>query len=276
MRSPATGVTSLMPTGRPHSRPGSSPRASRRSSSRASSIARGLSVTTALSVRIETLDTRKTGADDLATDACRAAITPRSSVADRSARSRHGFQSPVNATRAAERRLAAFELPREAAEDQPLVLQLGRVDVAAEVLDVHAVLREQRVVRQLVRRVREQLRRRLPARRTCPRTACARDRSGRTCPCRGSGRSAGSSDDRWRRSRRPRCESPSRAATAPCRDARQDGDGCTSPRPAREPNCACLCQPGVQEQQIALLHLDAIFDHLRRVDRRARPSRRTD
>src|SRR3989440_10764903 len=48
VRSPATGVTSLMPTGRPPSRPMSSPRTSRRSSSWASSRARGLSVTIAL------------------------------------------------------------------------------------------------------------------------------------------------------------------------------------------------------------------------------------
>ena len=83
------------------------------------------------------------------------------SDADRSTSDAHGFHSPVNATTRAERRLAAFELPREAAEDQPLVLQLGRVDVAADVLDVHAVLREQRVVRQLIGGVRKQLGNRL-------------------------------------------------------------------------------------------------------------------
>src|SRR5205085_10462589 len=59
--------------------------------------------------------------------------------------------------RAAECGLAALELPWEAAEDQPLVLQLWRVDVAAEVLDVHAVFRKERIVRQLVRRIGEQL-----------------------------------------------------------------------------------------------------------------------
>ena len=35
-----------------------------------------------------------------------------------------------------------------------------------------------------------------------------------------------------------------------------------------------LVPAGVQEQQVALLHLDPVLDHLRRVDRRARPSRR--
>src|SRR4026208_1520510 len=47
--------------------------------------------------------------------------------------------------------LAPFALPREAPKDQALVLQPGRIDVAAQVLDVHAVLREERVVGQLVR-----------------------------------------------------------------------------------------------------------------------------
>src|SRR5262245_59113707 len=58
-------------------------------------------------------------------------------------------------------RLAALELPREAAEDETLVLQFRGVDVSAQVLDVHAVLREQRVVRELVGRIGKQLRDRL-------------------------------------------------------------------------------------------------------------------
>ncbi len=48
VRRPATGVTSLMPTGSPHRGPGASPPARSRSSERASSTARGFSVTTAL------------------------------------------------------------------------------------------------------------------------------------------------------------------------------------------------------------------------------------
>src|SRR3989442_13923712 len=57
---------------------------------------------------------------------------------------------------ATERRLPSLELPREAAEDQPLVLQLGRLDLAAQVLDVDAVFGEERVVGELVGAVGEQ------------------------------------------------------------------------------------------------------------------------
>src|SRR2546425_12024334 len=65
--------------------------------------------------------------------------------------------APVSLKRhhARERRLAPLELPREAPDDEPLVLELGGVDLTAQVLDVDAVLREQGVMRQLVRRVRE-------------------------------------------------------------------------------------------------------------------------
>src|SRR5688500_1374215 len=59
--------------------------------------------------------------------------------------------------RAAERRLSAAELPWKHADDHPLVLQLRRLDVAAEILDVHAVEREQSVVRELVGRVGKHL-----------------------------------------------------------------------------------------------------------------------
>src|SRR6185436_13386271 len=58
----------------------------------------------------------------------------------------------------AERRFAAAELPREAAENQPLVLERLRGNLAAKILDVHAVLREERVVRELIRGVRKELR----------------------------------------------------------------------------------------------------------------------
>src|SRR5258705_12588737 len=58
---------------------------------------------------------------------------------------------------AAERGLASLELPGEAADDEALVLELGRLDLAAQVLDVDAVLREQRVVRELVGVVGEHL-----------------------------------------------------------------------------------------------------------------------
>src|SRR5207247_10144110 len=52
---------------------------------------------------------------------------------------------------------ATLELPREAADDQPLVLELGRLDLSAQVLDMDAILREQSVVGELVRRVGEHL-----------------------------------------------------------------------------------------------------------------------
>src|SRR5216684_4301645 len=58
---------------------------------------------------------------------------------------------------AAECRLAAFELPGEAAEDQPLVLQLRSPDIAAQILDVNTVFGEQGVVRELVGGVGKQL-----------------------------------------------------------------------------------------------------------------------
>src|SRR5712691_11449595 len=58
---------------------------------------------------------------------------------------------------AAERGLASLELPREAADDEALVLKLGRLDLAAQVLDVDAVLREQRVVGELVSGVGDHL-----------------------------------------------------------------------------------------------------------------------
>jgi len=60
-----------------------------------------------------------------------------SSVAERSA------DRPFSHERdgAAERGLASLELPREAADDEALVLELRRLDLAAQVLDVDAVLR---------------------------------------------------------------------------------------------------------------------------------------
>src|ERR1041385_4949895 len=57
---------------------------------------------------------------------------------------------PEKRHRPAERRPAAFELPGETPHDAPRVLQLRRVDLPAEVLDVHAVLREERVMGELV------------------------------------------------------------------------------------------------------------------------------
>src|SRR4051812_29652253 len=56
-----------------------------------------------------------------------------------------------------ERRFTTPELPGKHAEDQALVLQLLGLDVAAEVLDVHAVEGEERIVRELVGRIREHL-----------------------------------------------------------------------------------------------------------------------
>ena len=56
----------------------------------------------------------------------------------------------------AEGRLAALEEPGEGAERQPPVLQLRRADPAAQVLDVDAVLGEERIVRELVGQLGEQ------------------------------------------------------------------------------------------------------------------------
>src|SRR5207247_6370710 len=58
---------------------------------------------------------------------------------------------------AAERGLASFELPREAPDDEALVLELGRVDLPSQILDVDAVLAKQRVVRELLAGVGEHL-----------------------------------------------------------------------------------------------------------------------
>src|SRR2546426_6127350 len=58
---------------------------------------------------------------------------------------------------AAERGLASFELPREAPDDEALVLELGRFDLPSQILDVDAVLRKQRVVSELVGGVGEHL-----------------------------------------------------------------------------------------------------------------------
>src|SRR5512134_897697 len=161
VRRPATGVTSLIPTGRPHKGPGGSPRARRTSRSRASSRARSLMVTIALS-RSLWRTTRSRQASTTATaEICRAATSRRISIAARSGRSAEITGSlrlpfPRERHRPRERGFAALEEPREASDDQPLVLDLGGVDPAAQVLDVNAVLGEERVVGQLIGVVREQ------------------------------------------------------------------------------------------------------------------------
>src|SRR5579864_4279592 len=66
-----------------------------------------------------------------------------------------GFKSLHDRDRAAERRLAALEAPREAPELDPRVKHL--VDLAAEVLDVDHVVREQQRVHDLVVRLWEDL-----------------------------------------------------------------------------------------------------------------------
>src|SRR5438128_2494187 len=151
-----------MPTGSPHSGPGGSPRASRRSSSRASSSARGFSVTTALMTGLWRSSRARQASTTATGETSRAATSRAISAAGRSASSvatPYPLRplAPVSLKRhhARERGLAALELPREAPDDEPLVLELGGVDLAAQVLDVDAVLRKQRVVRQLVCRVRE-------------------------------------------------------------------------------------------------------------------------
>src|SRR5574340_1048118 len=58
--------------------------------------------------------------------------------------------------RTAESRLAAFELPRKDAERNALVVQFFQPHVAAEILNVNAVVREERVMRQLISRFREE------------------------------------------------------------------------------------------------------------------------
>jgi hypothetical protein len=71
--------------------------------------------------------------------------------------SRYSLQRPLAVERhdAGESRLAALELPGEAPEREPAVLQLGRVDLPAQVLDVHAVPGEQRVMGELIGAVRK-------------------------------------------------------------------------------------------------------------------------
>src|SRR5436190_5031407 len=56
-----------------------------------------------------------------------------------------------------ERRLSALKLPREAPENHALILQLRRFDLSTQILDMHAILGEQRVVRELVGTVGEHL-----------------------------------------------------------------------------------------------------------------------
>src|SRR2546426_169530 len=151
-----------MPTGSPHSGPGGSPRASRRSSSRAAAGACGFSVTTALMTGWWRSSRARQAWRTATGETSRAAISRAISAAGRSASSvatPYPLRplAPVSLKRhhARERGLASLELPREAPDDEPLVLELGGVDLAAQVLDVDAVLREQRVVRQLIRGVRE-------------------------------------------------------------------------------------------------------------------------
>src|SRR5205085_9080478 len=59
--------------------------------------------------------------------------------------------------RPAEGGLAALELPWEHAQRDALVVQRLHADVAAQVLNVNAVMRKQRIVGELVSRIGEQL-----------------------------------------------------------------------------------------------------------------------
>src|SRR5215471_20037653 len=57
----------------------------------------------------------------------------------------------------AEGRLAAFEFPGKRAKRDPPVVQALEADVPAEIFDMHAVVREQGIVRQLIGLFRKQL-----------------------------------------------------------------------------------------------------------------------
>src|SRR5436309_1127174 len=131
-----------MPTGSPHSGPGGSPRASRRSSSRASSSACGFSVTTALMTGLWRSSRARQAWRTATGETSRAAISRAISAAGRSASSvatPYPLRplAPVSLKRhhARERGLASLELPREAPDDEPLVLDLGGVDLAVQVHD---------------------------------------------------------------------------------------------------------------------------------------------
>ena len=200
---------------------------------------------------------------------------PRSSVRGSIGEIRHGFQSPVNATA----RQNAASPPLNFHGKQPRMSRLfcssGVVDVAAEVLDVHAVLREQRVVRELIRRVREELRHALRAAEfvfallahaiAVSVHALAEKAADRQVH-RMVGRDAVHAPDVNLLVEQPRHHVGMRARMAM--------DVLLLVRLGSE--LRVLFPARVQEEQVALLHLDAILDHLRRVDRRARPSRRRD
>ena len=49
-----------------------------------------------------------------------------------------------------ERRFAAFELPWETADGDPAVVKFGEGDIASEIFDMHAVVRKQCIVCELV------------------------------------------------------------------------------------------------------------------------------
>ena len=83
VRTPATGVTSLIPTGSPQSRPGASPAASRFSSARASSSARSDKVQTALIVPLWRSICARAASATSTGETSRRAIRSRNSVAGR-------------------------------------------------------------------------------------------------------------------------------------------------------------------------------------------------
>ena len=88
VRSPATGVMSLIPTGTPASGPASSPRARRRSIARASSSARGESVTTAFTLPLWRPMRSSAAETTSSADTSRAATSACRSATGRKARSR--------------------------------------------------------------------------------------------------------------------------------------------------------------------------------------------
>src|SRR5688500_5643847 len=53
-------------------------------------------------------------------------------------------------------RLATLKLPWETANRQATVLQFRRANIAAHVLNMHTVVRKERIVRQLIRAVRKE------------------------------------------------------------------------------------------------------------------------
>lgn len=59
--------------------------------------------------------------------------------------------------RSTKRRLSSLELPREDAEGDAFVVQFFESNVAAEIFDVHTIMREEGIVGELIRRIREQL-----------------------------------------------------------------------------------------------------------------------